>query len=313
MLRKLRLMKKVKLSIVDKLYSNNLIKPPPFLIGGVHYETMMGSVAYGCNDLNTSDIDVYGFCIPPKNLVFPHLSGYIEGFGRHPGRFEQFQQHHILDKGSRKEYDLSVYNIVKYFDLCMSNNPNMIDSMFTPEFCVLHATKIGRMVRNNRQLFLHKGCWHKFKGYAYSQMKKLRVKDPEPEGKRYELIMKYGYDIKFAYHVVRLLNEVEQILSEYDLDLLRNREQLKSIRRGEWSIDEIEKYFYDKERDLETIYTNSKIPQYPDETRIKKLLLECLEEHYGSLHDAIQQDDKLVEALKFIDNKINDIRGYLYR
>ena len=46
-------------------------------------------------------------------------------------------------------------------------------------------------------------------------------------------IVKHGYSTKFAYHIVRLLNEVEQILTEHDLDLERNREQLKSIRRGD--------------------------------------------------------------------------------
>jgi uncharacterized protein len=39
------------------------------------------------------------------------------------------------------------------------------------------------------------------------------------KGKRREIIDKYGYDEKFAYHVVRLLNEAEQILTENDLDL----------------------------------------------------------------------------------------------
>ena len=50
-------------------------------------------------------------------------------------------------------------------------------------------------------------------------------------------------DVKFLYHVVRLLNEAEQILMEGDLDLERNREQLKSIRKGEWTFDQIVKYF----------------------------------------------------------------------
>ena len=45
----------------------------------------------------------------------------------------------------------------------------MIDSMFTAENCVLHAGKVARMVRENRKLFLHKGAWHKFKGYAFSR------------------------------------------------------------------------------------------------------------------------------------------------
>ena len=125
----------------------------------------------------------------------------------------------------------------------MDNNPNMIDSLFTPRTCVLSCSKIGEMVRENRKLFLHKGSWHKFKGYAYSQMNKMRVKDPDQDSRRYEMVQKYGYDVKFAYHIVRLLDEVEQIMTEGDIDLMRNREQLKSIRRGEWEIEDIEEYF----------------------------------------------------------------------
>jgi len=50
--------------------------------------------------------------------------------------------------------------------LAMKNNPNIIDSLFTPQFCVLHTTKVGNMVRDARRSFLHKGAWHRFKGYA---------------------------------------------------------------------------------------------------------------------------------------------------
>jgi hypothetical protein len=32
------------------------------------------------------------------------------------------------------------------------------------------------MVRDARKMFLHKGSWHKFKGYAYSQISKMSVK-----------------------------------------------------------------------------------------------------------------------------------------
>ena len=29
---------------------------------------------------------------------------------------------------------------------------------------------VGNLVREKRKLFLHKGAWPKFKGYAYSQL-----------------------------------------------------------------------------------------------------------------------------------------------
>ena len=102
------------------------------------------------------------------------------------------------------------------------------------------------------------------------------------------------------------MNEVEQILVEGDLDLLRNREQLKSIRRGEWTLDQLESYFTNKEHALETAYANSKLPHGPDEERIKALLMSCLEQHYGSLESAVvrvPQLDALVNELQALADK----------
>lgn len=268
----------MKQSRTSKLIEKGLCNAPLFLKDSIQYETITGSVAYGVSSDN-SDTDLYGFCIPPKDIVFPHLSGEIFGFGKQVQRFEQYQQHDI--KTERINYDIVIYNIVKYFQLCMENNPNMIDSLFTPDRCVTFNTPIGKVIRENRQLFLHKGAWFKFKGYSYSQLHKLHTK--VPEGKRKDTVEKYGYDVKFAYHVVRLLCEVEQILVEGTIDLERNREQLKSIRKGEWSLTEIENYFKVKELSLEQTYASSTLRHSPDEEAIKKLLLNCLEMYYGKI------------------------------
>ena len=101
----------------------------------------------------------------------------------------------------------------------MDNNPNMLDLLFVPTECVTHSTKIGDMVRDKRKLFLHKGCWHKFKGYAFSQMKKMESKEPEPDSKRLANREKSGFDVKFAAHTLRLMYECAQILETGDLDL----------------------------------------------------------------------------------------------
>ena len=301
-------------SVLNMLVKRGLIRHyPKFLETGVQYEVVMGSVAYGVSS-DVSDTDVYGFCIPPKDYVFPHLRGEIQGFGKPGPRFDQFQMHHILDEDARggkgRVYDMSIYSIIKYFQLCMDNNPNMIDSLFVPRRCVLYTTRIGELVRESRRLFLSKSAWPKFKGYAFSQMHKMKNK--RPEGKRREMVETFGYDVKFAYHVVRLLNEVEQILSEEDLDLQRNREQLKAIRRGEWGIEQVEQYFASKERELETLYTSCKLPARPDEEKLKALLLNCLEQHYGSLDGCVAREDEAIEALRKIDAVLQGVGG-LYR
>jgi len=298
-------MRKYKTGVVRHLVDKGIIPRgsiPPFCAGNIQYETIMGSMAYGVSS-DSSDIDVYGFCIPPKSDVFPHLKGLIPGFGKQHQRFEQYQKHHLYS--DNKTYDITIYSIVKYFQLCMENNPNMIDSLFTPRNCVLNITPIGEIVRDNREEFLHRGSWHKFRGYAYAQMKKMKVKDPNPESKRYDSIIKHGYDIKFAYHIVRLLDEVEQILTEHSIDLQRNREQLKSIRRGEWSLTDVEDYFVRREKELSKIYTESKLRHYPDQEKIKSILLSCLEQFYGTIENAIKNENRY-------EKMISDIKNIIY-
>lgn len=286
-------------SILSKLVSKGLAHPPSGLENHIQYEVIMGSEAYAVSS-DDSDRDIYGWCIPQKTLIFPHLAGEVEGFGSKGPRFEVYQQHHINDESTKKEYDFQIYSIVKYFNLLMGCNPNMVDSVFVPHRCILHMTPLGQLVRDNRHLFLQKRAWHTFKGYAYQQLHKIHLKNPKEGSKREALIKQFSYDVKFAYHIVRLMLEVEQILVEGDLDLERHREQLKSIRRGEWKLEDIEAFFKSKEKELEQIYVSSKLRHSPDEAEIKKLLLNCLEQHFGTLENCVVEENQLSKALNDI-------------
>jgi predicted nucleotidyltransferase len=295
------------MTIVSKLTTQKLIQPPKWLPANLQYLTIMGSEAYGVSS-GGSDIDLYGWCIPPKKVVFPHLDGFIAGFGTSPEIFYQFQAHHIKSPDNAKEYDLTIFNVVKYFDLCMDNNPNVIDSLFVPEHCIVHSTEVAQNVRDRRKIFLHKGAWHRFKGYAYSQQKKIRSKEA-PIGKRKELVDQFGYDVKFAYHVVRLMDEVQQILMDGDIDIQRNREELKSIRRGEWTLEQIDERFESMIKSLEPLYVSSKLPHSPDEAQIKQLLMDVLEHHYGSLSDAVVIPGGEKKALDDIQAILDRVRS----
>lgn len=275
----------------------------------MHYETITGSEAYAVHNAD-SDRDVIGFCIPTKDMVFPHLAGEIQGFGRQPKRFDEFRAEGVADPDTGKKTDIVIYGIVKFFQLCMDNNPNMVDALFTSQRCVLHTTAVGNMVRENRRIFLHRGAWHKFKGYAFSQLNKAEHGEKR-DGKRKELFEKYGCDVKFLYHVVRLTDEIEQILSTGDLDLERSSEHLKKIRRGEVPLSEVKEWFGAKEKYLERLYEESKLPWGPDEQKIKALLVSCLEHHYGSLSNAVAPQDVHRTALREIDEIMAKVRQSL--
>jgi predicted nucleotidyltransferase len=268
--------------IVQELKEQGLLDCPTWLPDATTYLTITGSTAYGVSTDN-SDLDMVGLCMPPLEVVFPHTKGIIVGFGNQGERFGDWQLHHVKSQDGLTEYDFTIYNIVKFFELCMGMNPNMVDVLFTPEDCLIHTSKVSEIVRANRKLFLHKGAWHKFKGYAFSQMKAIKGSQRQSNEKRKALTEKYGYDVKYGYHVVRLMLEVEQILSEGDLDLRRNVAVLNAIRGGEWSLDQLQAYFAEKEVSLERVYEDSKLPYGPDEGALRAVLLTCMEEHYGSL------------------------------
>ena len=137
-------------------------------------------------------------------------------------------------------------------------------------------------------------------------MSKIRNKTNSSNPKRAADIEKFGMDTKFAYHVVRLALECEQLLATQDLDLQRDREILKSIRRGEWSFERLETWFQQKESTLETLYASSSLRMEPNEAAIKDLLLKCLEHHYGNLDAAIARVPEL-------DSLITDLQAVLAR
>ncbi len=356
-------------SYLSLLAGRGLAHPPKWLPDNIQFETLMGSQAYGCNE-DASDTDLYAWCIPPKEMTFPHLAGEIAGFGRQHKRFEQHQEHHIVDPTARAgkgaTYDVQCYSVVKYFALCMENNPNMLDSLFTPRECVTHSNRVSEMVRERRRLFLHKGAWHKFRGYAYSQLAKisnqwtqvadirqfedhhglghdisrgvvehevlcrasghansdlllcgLSAKDLQEyerlwraglEGgengrgsKRFHGRKRFGYDVKFAMHLVRLIGECEQILTMGDIDLRRDSAMLRDVRAGNWTEQALREWFARREKELDPLYVNSTaVPYEPDEKAIKALLLEVLEEHYGSLSGCAVTEDRVLKALRDI-------------
>ncbi len=269
-------------------------------------------MAYGVSS-DTSDVDVYGWAIPPKEDIFPHLRGEILGFGKPAKRFEVFQEHHVEDRdalaGHGRTYDLTIFGIVKFFALAMENNPNVIDCLFTPTTCVLHSTRVGNLVRENRRLFLHKGAWPKFKGYAYSQLHKLAIK--QPQGKRAELVAEHGFDTKFGYHVVRLISRSSRSswrgtsTSSGTTSSSRRSAGASGPRSGCGSGSPR------RSRSWSGPTPRARCGRRPDEPKIKALLLAALEDHYGSLEGCVVDPDRAVVALRNIQAELERVKDLL--
>lgn len=272
------------MQLIQNLRKAGMISTPNWMPDNIIYAVTGGSVSYGANSGNDSDIDMIGIVIPPKSIVFPHTVGHIKGFGHPPPNFENWQQHHVVS--NKKEYDFSFHSVVKYFNLAIEGNPNALDILYVRLNLINHMTQSGLRIRDSRHLFLHKGVWAKFRGYSKSHLHRLQEKQVKANPKRQATIDKYGYCTKDGYQVVRLLCQVEQLLMTGDMDLTRDGEFYKSIRRGEMPMEDLIKWFESKDKELEKLYVNSTmLPNLPRYDEVHTLLLTTLEDHYGKIEN----------------------------
>lgn len=117
------------------------------------FMTVAGSRMYGTSTPD-SDVDRRGVCVPPKNVVM--------GFAR---RFEQQQV---------PGEDTTIFSLMKFMELAVDNNPNIIELLFVPEDCIITIHPTWRRLLEHRHKFLSAKCYHTFTGYAHSQLNRIR-------------------------------------------------------------------------------------------------------------------------------------------
>lgn len=91
--------------------------------------------------------------------------------------------------------------------------------------------------------------------------------------KRWESVRQFGYDVKNASHLVRLLHSGHEYLTQGRLNVKRtwDREMLLEIKRGEWELARVQEHATEWMSKLET--AKSVLPTSIDEHQVEQLLL----------------------------------------
>ena len=114
------------------------------------FKCISGSQAYGLA-LPHSDTDLKGVFILPKS---------------------EFYGLTYTDQINNDTNDQMYYEVKKFIDLLLKNNPNILELLSTPEDCILHKHPAMDLIRPD--LFLSKLCNQTFGQYAFAQIKKAR-------------------------------------------------------------------------------------------------------------------------------------------
>jgi predicted nucleotidyltransferase len=70
--------------------------------------------------------------------------------------------------------DTEIYDILKFFELAIDNNPNVMDILFGDEESTLFASDVGREILDNKHLFISQKAKESFNGYALQQLYRMK-------------------------------------------------------------------------------------------------------------------------------------------
>lgn len=115
---------------------------------------------------------------------------------------------------------------------------------------------------------------------AYEEYKKYLEWKKNRNPERAALEAKYGYDLKNASHLYRLLLMCREILTTGKVNVFReDREAILAVRNGAWSYDQIVEFAKKQDEELTELYkTCTILPHSPDRVKIDALCVEIIEE-----------------------------------
>ncbi|HLG16123.1 MAG TPA: nucleotidyltransferase domain-containing protein [Blastocatellia bacterium] len=168
----------IELKNLSKAQTGELLPDNLILLG------YRGSIAHNMyvpqEDPNSiDDKDVMGVYVAP-------VEHYL-GFGRDEVR-EKFIN----------EWDAVSYEIRKFVGLLLKCNPNVLSILWLPAQHVIFEHELGRLLRENRNIFVTKSAYHSFNGYAYGQFRRMTHFNQEAQTE---------------------MAELEQILEDHGVDL----------------------------------------------------------------------------------------------
>lgn len=241
-----------------------------------------GSIAHGTfeEEVTLDDKDVMGVFVPREDVVF--------GI-RNMETIDRMWDEKLSQKRTII-WDYVYYSLPKYLRLILKQNPNVIMLMWLSEKHYIKRTKWGNLLIENRDKLLSKRCYQSFSGYAHGQLHRMTHHGPTGRmgAKRKRLVEKFGYDVKNASHLIRLLKMgMETLLTGTMVVERPDNNMLLDIKRGEWKLERVIKY-------ADSLFERM------DEALIKSPLQNKVNENFvNSLCEKITRD--------FYKNKINEV------
>ena len=258
----------------DDISLRSIAEPNTILRG------LVGSTVHGLVLGGTDDRDEMGVCIEPRR--------YVLGFGK----FEQWVYRSAAEReghqGARSragDLDLTIYSLRKWTRLALQGNPTVMLLLYLPDDAIVARTNFGEELQKLAPSFASKRAGKRFLGYLEAQRQKLVGERGQRDVNRPELVEKFGYDTKYAMHMLRLGHQGVEFLESGRLSLpMREpvRSHLMDVRHGRSNIADVLEECKDLELRMVNLLDSSPLPPNPDWAAVERFVMQTYERSWAN-------------------------------
>ncbi len=174
------------------------------------------------------------------------------------------------------DVDYVAYGLRKYLNLALKGNPSILLMLFVPPEHIRESTIEGRALRGLASSVVSKQAYMPFRGYMRQQHERLLGLRGQRNVTRPELVEAYGYDTKYAAHVIRLGLQGTELLTTGRMSLPMqeaDRELCVKVRTGGFTLVQVSEQIIEAEKRLDAAYAASTLQERPDTATVERWML----------------------------------------
>ena len=250
--------------------SEQMIAEPTTILRG-----LVGSTVHGLVLSGKDDRDEMGVCVESRRCVI--------GFGK----FEQWvyrsaevREGRVGVRSCAGDLDLTIFSLRKWARLALQGNPTVLLLLYLPDDALVLRTDVGEQLQKLAPAFASRKAGKRFLGYLEAQRQRLVGERGQRDVNRVELVEQFGYDTKYAMHMLRLGHQGVEFLESGRLTLpMREpvRSHLMDVRQGRSNLADVLAECTELELQLGSLLDSSPLPVEPDLKTVESFVMDTYE------------------------------------
>lgn len=173
--------------------------------------------------------------------------------------------------------DRVVYGLRKFVHLALKGYPTILLAFFIPPEYIRTQDADGKALQTLAPRVVSQKAYEPFCGYMHQQHERLLGTRGQRNVTRPELVNAFGYDTKYAAHIVRLGLQGEELLQSGKITLPMpptQRQIILDIRQGKHTLAEVSQMITAAQNPLQSAFASTSLPEQPDAAHVQHWMIE---------------------------------------